>query len=593
MPLPDSLIDVLDKWADQLPDKNAYIFLADGENKEETITYSELKRRVVVFAANIQQTTKPNERVLLLNPPGIDFIISFLGCLYAGNIPVPLYPPDKHSLSRMVSVSLDCDANIALANSLTIEKFDSYKTLYSETLQKKSKDYADFIKVVDQLKLIDSDVLQRDKNNMLRESRPKANHTAFLQYTSGSTNHPKGVMVSHGNLVHNSWLIHKLTLHDTNHCKVSWLPPFHDMGLIGEILQNLYGGMTLVFMAPNAFLKRPIRWLKAITKYSHLGPVSCGAPNFGYEFCIETVSDDQLDQLDLSNWKLAYNGAEPVRITTVERFIRKFKPCGFKASAFHPTYGLAENTLIVSVSEMHEEPVITNLDADLLKLNIAKECPKEHANIIQLPSCGNITDDQRVAFVNPDTLTECPDGRIGEIWVKGGSVALGYWNNEEETQRTFKAHLSDTGEGPFLRTGDLGFTLNKRLYITGRLKDMVIICGQNHYPQDIEITVEESHEAIRTGGGAAFSVDNQGNEVLVIVYELKRKYLKQINLEELKTTIRDAVIKKHGLAVFDIVFIEQSSFPKTTSGKLQRRLCKKLYMDSQLEVIKDQNDTIS
>lgn len=593
MPLPDSLIDVLDHWAEQLPDKSAYIFLADGENKEETITYAELKRRVVTFAANIQQTTKPNERVLLLNPPGIDFIISFLGCLYAGNIPVPLYPPDKHSLSRMVSVSLDCDASTALANSLTIEKFDSYKTLYSETLQKKSKDYADFVKVVDRLKLIDSDILQRDINNTLRESRPKANQTAFLQYTSGSTNHPKGVMVSHGNLVHNSWLIHKLTLHDTNHCKVSWLPPFHDMGLIGEILQNLYGGMTLVFMAPNTFLKRPIRWLKAITKYSQLGPVSCGSPNFGYEFCIETVSDDQLEQLDLSNWKLAYNGAEPVRITTVERFIEKFKPCGFKASAFHPTYGLAENTLIVSVSEMHEEPIITTLDADLLKQNIAKEVTNSYPNTIQLPSCGNITDDQRVAFVNPDTLAECPDGHIGEIWVKGGSVALGYWNNEEETQRTFKAHISDTGEGPFLRTGDLGFTLNKRLYITGRLKDMVIICGQNHYPQDIEVTVEESHEAIRTGGGAAFSIDNQGNEVLVIVYEVKRKYLKQTNMEELKTIIRDTVIKKHGLAVYDIVFIEQSSFPKTTSGKLQRRLCKKLYLEGKLEIIKAETDIIS
>jgi acyl-CoA synthetase (AMP-forming)/AMP-acid ligase II len=593
MPLPDSLIDVLDHWSVTSPNKTAYIFLADGENKEETITYAELQKRVMIFAANIQKTTQPHERVLLLNPPGIDFIISFLGCLYAGNIPVPLYPPDKHSLSRMVSVSLDCDAITALANSITIEKFDSYKTLYSETLQQKSKDYVDFIKVVDQLKLIDSDVLQHDIKNPLKESRPKSNQTAFLQYTSGSTNHPKGVMVSHGNLVHNSMLIHKLTLHDPDHCKVSWLPPFHDMGLIGEILQNLYGGMTLVFMAPNAFLKRPIRWLKAITKYSYLGPVSCGAPNFGYEFCIETVTDDQLEQLDLSKWKLAYNGAEPVRIATIERFINKFKPCGFKPSAFHPTYGLAENTLIVSVSEMHEDPVITTLDADLLKQNIAKECNEDARNTIKLPACGDIIDEQRVIFVNPETLTECPEGHIGEIWVKGGSVALGYWNNEEETQRTFNAHVSDTGEGPFLRTGDLGFTLNKRLYITGRLKDMVIICGQNHYPQDIEITVEESHEAIRTAGGAAFSIDHQGNEALVIVYELKRKYLKQINFEAVKATIRDAVIKKHGLAILDIVFIEQSSFPKTTSGKLQRRLCKQLYLDGKLEVLKEETDIIS
>jgi len=591
--LPNSLLDVLDYWSTALPDKIAYIFLIDGESKEETITYSELRSRSIIFAANLQKTTKPNTRVLLLNPPGINFIVSFLGCLYAGNIPVPLYPPDKHSLSRMVSVSLDCDSNIALTNSDSILKFESYKNLYSETLQTKSTDYYNFIKVVNRLQLIDSDVLQQNSHNSYNIFKPQPDQTAFLQYTSGSTNYPKGVMVSHLNLVHNSMLMNKLAEHNPDNCKVSWLPPFHDMGLIGEILQSLYSGMTCVFMSPNSFLKRPVRWLKAITKYSYLGPVCCGSPNFGYEFCIETTTDEQIEQLDLSAWKIAYNGAEPVRISTLERFINKFSACGFKPKAFHPVYGLAENTLFVSFSSVNEEPVITKLDANMLKNNIAVECTDSLANTVLVPACGNITDEQKVLFVNPDTMIECPEGHIGEIWIKGDSVAQGYWNNEEESIRTFKAYLSDTGEGPYMRTGDLGFVLDKRLYITGRLKDMVIICGQNHYPQDIKLTVEKTHEAIRTSGGAAFSIEKDENEVLVVVYELKRKFVKDINSDELMSLIRDAVLKKHNLFIYDIVFIEQSTFPKTSSGKLQRRLCKKMYLENTLEKVRTEINNLN
>jgi len=588
-PFFESFLDVVEYWSNRLPDKKAYIFLADGETKEETITYLELKRKVTAFATNIQKDTKPDDRVLILNPPGIDFIISFLGCLYAGVIPVPLYPPDKHSLSRLVSVSLDCDSVLALANSHVISKFDSYKALYETSLEEKNQDKANFFKVVNRLKLIDSDQLQQDFQNKITIKKPQRDQTAFLQYTSGSTSQPKGVIVSHYNLIHNSQIIYKAIKHSPDHCKVSWLPPFHDMGLIAEVLQSLYGGMTLVFMSPNAFLKRPVRWLKAITAYKHLGPITCGSPNFGYEFCIETVTDEQLEQLDLSAWKLAYNGAEPVRISTINRFINKFSVCGFKANAFHPVYGLAENTLLVSVSDLSEPPLIKNFDANLLKINIAKE--NNNGQTIPLPSCGNIVEDHKVIIVDPDENTERSEGNVGEIWIKGGSVAQGYWNNEVETQRTFHAHLSKTGEGPFMRTGDLGFIYQNHLYITGRIKDIIIICGQNHYPQDIEITVEEAHEAIRTAGGGAFSIDRDENEMLVIVYEIKRKFYKTLNLEDLRTCIRDAVFKKHSLYVYDIVFIEQSSFPKTTSGKLQRQLCKKQYLDGSLEIANIEVDT--
>jgi len=360
---PDSFTEVLDYWSEKLPEKNAYIFLADGESKEIPITYGELKKRVVIFAANLQKKQCFQQRVLILNDPGIDFIVSFLGCLYAGVIPVPLYPPDKHSLDRVITVSYDCTASIALADCNVIEKFESYKTIYKESLQKKSQEYVEFIKVIEHMQIVDSALMQQDHQNALDYVKPKRDQTAFLQYTSGSTSKPKGVEVSHYNLIHNSMLMHKLINHDPSHCKVSWLPPFHDMGLIGEVLQNLYSGTTLVFMSPNAFLKKPIRWLKAITKYSSLGPVTCGAPNFGYEFCIETVSDEQLAELDLSNWKLAYNGSEPVRISTVERFIKKFSACGFRPTAFQPVYGLAENTLLVTFSPYYQPPLFTRLYA--------------------------------------------------------------------------------------------------------------------------------------------------------------------------------------------------------------------------------------
>jgi acyl-CoA synthetase (AMP-forming)/AMP-acid ligase II len=289
--------------------------------------------------------------------------------------------------------------------------------------------------------------------------------------------------------------------------------------------------------------------------------------------------------LDLSGWKIAYNAAEPVRASTLNRFIEKFSVCGFKAQSMFPGYGLAENTLIVSFPDKVRVPLIKNFDIEQLKSNKAVE-NSDTGNSITIPSCGNITEGQKVIIVNPDNILQCKDGNIGEIWIKGESVALGYWNNEPETTRTFRAYLSDTGEGPFLRTGDLGFLYLDNLYITGRLKDMIIIAGHNHYPQDIEITVEEAHDAIRQGCGAAFSIDHKNVEKLVIVYEMKRKYYKAINQDEIKNVIRDAVFRKHDICVFDIIFIEQSSFPKTSSGKLQRQLSKKQYLDGALLEVK-------
>jgi acyl-CoA synthetase (AMP-forming)/AMP-acid ligase II len=580
-----SFVHILEKRVSETPDHIAYIFLADGEDKKEIMTYAQLQQKIRNFAANIRQEAQPGSRALIFNPPGIDFIVSFLGCFYAGVIPVPLYPPDNHSLRRLLSIAEDCGTNLALANSQIISRFDSIKTNCEETNETKTEEQEGLIKLASNLQLIDSMLLQNNIGNPFDLLLPKRDDTAFLQYTSGSTSKPKGVIVSHYNLVHNSNLINKYFGHTPEYLKVSWLPPFHDMGLIGEVLQCLYAGIPLVFMSPSAFLKKPVRWLYAITNYKHLGYVTSGAPNFAYDFCTNTVSDEQIAKIDLSHWKVAYNGAEPVRASTLENFTKKFAVCGFKKQSFYPVYGLAENTLVVTVPKHNETPYVLYAVSEHLKLNKITEAPVDSADSIAIPSCGHISEEQEIKIVDPEKLCVRAEKEVGEIWIKGDSVAKGYWNNQPETQRVFNAFIHSTPDGPYLRTGDLGFIYQNKLFITGRVKDMIIIRGHNHYPQDIEETVENADNSIRSSCGAAFSIDRDNTESLAIVYEVKRKYCKTIDPETVKANIREKVFQKHGLYAQYIELIEPSTFPKTSSGKLQRQLCKKQFLEGNLKNI--------
>jgi len=429
------------------------------------------------------------------------------------------------------------------------------------------------------------DILNIDGTTVSLQTAVKPEDTAFLQYTSGSTNNPKGVMVSHANLVTNCRLMEEVGRHSEHCVKISWLPPYHDMGLIGSILQPLYSGMTSIIMSPSSFLKKPVRWLQAISNFSELGSISSGGPNFSYDWCCDYIPETQKEGLDLSGWRIAYNGAEPVRAGTLTRFNEKFKSVGFRYSSFKPVYGLAEATLMVSFGKLSEKPVVKNFNVSLLHENIASQAKLNGIETKQLVGCGTSFKSQKIAIVDPQTNKLLENNQVGEIWIKGESIASGYWDDEKATHDTF-GHFLSSNEGPFMRTGDLGFIdeQSNALFITGRIKDLIIIHGQNFYPQDIEEEVETVCSYLKSRSGAAFSIDVKNEEVLVLVYELKRKCFQQITADEIASKIKDAIFKKFGLAVYDIVFVEPSSFPKTTSGKIQRQRAKKMFLAKKLKI---------
>jgi acyl-CoA synthetase (AMP-forming)/AMP-acid ligase II len=393
---------------------------------------------------------------------------------------------------------------------------------------------------------------------------------AFLQYTSGSTSSPKGVMLSHSNLLSNLSLIKNAIDCTPESQFVSWLPPYHDMGMIAAILEPLYAGASAVLMSPTTFLQRPLCWLRTISRYR--ATVS-GGPNFAYDLCMRKTRPEQLMNVDLSCWKTAFTGAEPVRADTLARFYEAFAPYGFRAQAFYPCYGLAEGTLFVTGGQNDEIPVVKTFQASGLENNLAIVLDNGHSGGRPLVGCGTNLPGQRIAIVKPDDLTECLQGEIGEVWVSGPSVAQGYWERPLETEQTFRAFLASTHEGPFLRTGDLGFIHDNQLFITGRLKDLIIVDGQNHYPQDIELTVEKSHPAIRPSCCAAFAVELGGRERLVVVVEIERQY-RTLNQDEIIKTVRQAVAEQHELLVERVLVIKPGSLPKTSSGKIQRYACR-------------------
>lgn len=569
-----TFIDILLNNCNRDPSAPSYIFLLDGENKELRISYEQLVIKAKMLAYMLEEHTEKGDRVLLFYPPGLEYIIALYACLFSGLIAVPAYPPESRNADRLSSIIHNSKSKIALCSK------DVKENIYSSNILANLKGR------VKTLKVLCTDLLNEPDTDVVINTRILPEDIAFLQYTSGSTSIPKGVMVSHENLVANCKLIAKHFELNKNSLGVSWLPPYHDMGLIGGLLEPIFVGIVSVTMSPASFARKPLRWLKAITKYSELGNVISGGPNFAYEMCCKFIPDQQLDELDLSGWILAYNGAEPVRANTIKRFGEKFKNAGFNLKNFNPVYGMAEGTLIISSGNLKINPVIKKFDVDSMADNIAVEVNNDHQNQIELVGCGQTLQSQKILIVEPMTLKEKIDQNIGEIWVKGPSIAKGYWQNDEDTQYTFNAYISGTNEGPYLRTGDLGFFDNdKNLFITGRIKDLIILRGQNYYPHDIEETIEQACEQLRPSAGGAFSVDHNDEEVLVIVYELKRKYQNNADLKEIKFMVKDALAKKYGLTVHDIVIIETSSFPKTTSGKLQRQLARELYLNKKLRVL--------
>lgn len=565
-----TLVELLGYRAQNQPAHMAYTFLEDGETEADRLTYDELDRQARAIASQLQSLNATGSRALLLYPPGLEFIAAFFGCLYAGVVAVPAYPPRRNqNMSRLQAIVADAQASVALTKTSLLGHIESRFAEEPELAK---------------LHWLTTDNISSDWAGAWQKPDVSGDTLAFLQYTSGSTGTPKGVMVSHGNLWHNSTLIHQSFADTPISRGVSWLPPYHDMGLIGGVLQPMYVGAPMVLMPAVAFMQRPFRWLQAISRYK---ATTSGGPNFAFDLCLRKVTPEQRATLDLSSWEVAFTGAEPVRAHTLEEFARTFADCGFRKEAFHPCYGMAETTLIVSGGLRGAAPVIRQVDGAALEQNRVVAATGKAESIRTIVGCGQSLLDLKIAIVDPDSLTPCPDNQVGEIWVSGSSVAQGYWNRPEMTNQAFHVHLADRGEEPFLRTGDLGFLHDGELFITGRIKDVIIIRGQNHYPQDIELTVEKSHPALRVGCGAAFAVDIKGQERLVIVQEVERSYLRKLNVKEVVESIRQAVAGEHGLQVYATVLVKTGSIPKTSSGKIQRYACRSGFLAGTLNVVED------
>ncbi|MCG6136127.1 MAG: amino acid adenylation domain-containing protein [Nostoc sp. LLA-1] len=561
-----TIVDILRDRSGKMPQTPAFTFLEDGETQELTLTYSELDQRSRSVASQLQSLGLSGERAILLYPPGLDYLIAFFGCLYAGVVAVPAYPPrNQRKTPRIKAITIDAQASVALTTTAMLPTLQSILTPENEQ---------------NKFRWLTTDDIVPGLEDTWQQPAIHGDTLAFLQYTSGSTGTPKGVMLSHSNLLHNAAVTYQLMEHSPSSKFVSWLPAYHDMGLIGGILQPLYGGFHCILMSPASFLQRPLRWLQAISRYK--GTTS-GGPNFAYEQCVQRITQEQKATLDLSSWSVAFNGAEPVRQETLEQFATTFAECGFRPEAFYPCYGMAEATLIVAGGNKTALAPVKSVEKSALSQNRIVEASTQNSDFQAFVSCGEIVPQQQIVIVNPETLTRCPSDDVGEIWISGPSVGQGYWQRPEETAETFLAYLQDTGEGPFLRTGDLGFLHNNEVFITGRAKDLIIIRGRNLYPQDIELTAERSHPSLRPGAGAAFTVEINNEERLVVVQELE--FRAKPNLEEVISAIRQGITEEYEVQVYAVVLIKPGSIPKTSSGKIQRRATRAKFLAAELDVI--------
>ncbi|MEL6581928.1 MAG: fatty acyl-AMP ligase [Cyanobacteria bacterium J06621_12] len=556
------------------PNQTAYTFLADGENESGSCTYQELDLQARAIAVQLLSKVQPGDRVLLVYPytSGLEFIAAFMGCLYAGVIAVTDYPRQHiKSLSQYQDRIVDCQASIALT---TQEFADRVKgqLLTHPTMALKLK----------ALPWIASDTVDLGLAEQWQMPEIDGETLAFLQYTSGSTGQPKGVMISHGNVLHNSEVIYQSFGHHPQSKILMWLPMFHDMGLIGGVMQPLYAGLTAVLMSPIALAQKPFLWLQALSKYKI---TTSGGPNFAYDLLCQKITPEQRASLDLSHWQVAFTGAEPVRAETLEKFAQLYASCGFKKEAFYPCYGMAEATLFITGVDAGQYPTITYLDQKALTEDKVIAVTPEHPDSKAAVSCGHPWLGDEVIIVNPETKIECTGDGVGEIWAAGTGIGKGYYQREEQTEETFQARLADNPAQAYLRTGDLGFIKDGELYITGRIKDMMILWGRNHYPQHIEETVAGCHPALRPNHGAAFSVDVGGEEQLVIAHEINRTDLRQLNAEEVIGAIRLSVGEQNMANVFAVALLKTGSIPKTSSGKIQRRACQSMFLNGSLNTV--------
>ncbi|MCF8228335.1 MAG: AMP-binding protein [Bacteroidales bacterium] len=560
-----SLTDVLKIRAEKEPQKTAYIFLKDGEDEEERITYGELYQSALTIAGKIRKNSKEGERALMLYPPGLEFVKALFGSFFANIIAVPVYPPRKNrSLNRIMSIVDDSEASLVLTTDYIHSSFH--------------KNFSDIQSLKELYWIVTEGINAGPKfsGEIFNED------IALLQYTSGSTGTPKGVMVTHKNIMRGSEYIRQCFMHSRKSTSVSWLPDFHDMGLFDGVLQPMYTGYLGVLFPPVAFSQKPTRWLNAMTKYK---ATHSSAPNFAFDLCVEKIDEKESMELNLSSMDSLLNGAEPVRKETLDEFAKHFEKTGFRENVLYPGYGMAETTLMISGGFVNEKPVYLKLVKKEFEKNLIVLARNNKSETCFQVGVGHPWIDTVVRIVDPDTKQECNENEVGEIWVSGSVVTKGYWNREKETKETFHAYIADKGEGPFLRTGDLGFLRDGELFVTGRLKDLIIIHGRNIYPQDIELLAETSHEGIRANCSAAFSMDENGSENLHIAAEVERMYVRNPDVEGISDAVRQAVYDEFDLEVKGVILLRTASIPKTSSGKIQRKATKKAYLENKLNIV--------
>ena len=558
----NTLVEILADHAANHGDDTAYIVL-DGRGAESArLSFAQLHRSAIAVAGRLQERVKPGTPVLLILPTGLDFVVALFGCMYAGAIGVPCAHAAR-DISRLASIIASSGAEVILTNEVS----DTTRRAVPMDLGPRT-----WLRVAD---ILDGGAAQWQPPTLAPDS------IAYLQYSSGSTGDPKGVMVSHGNLVHNLRMMAEAFGHDPKRTKiVTWLPLFHDMGLIGNVLEAAYLGVTCVLLSSTSFLKRPILWLQAIDRYR---ATFSGAPNFAYELCVRRITEAERETLDLSGWEVAFNGSEPVRAEVVDAFSERFTPQGFRREAFYPCYGLAEATLFVSGRGRSIAPTSLRFDRFLLERDRAVVSEDPSARV--LVNCGHEWSGQKIIIVDPERLTPVPQGQIGEIWVSGASVAKGYWCQQAASAQSFVTTLDGVGEGNYVRSGDLGLLHDGELYLTGRLKDLIVIHGRNHYPEDIERTVSASNPALRPGCGAAFSVDVDGEERLVVAQELSREFRDNFDEDKIRGDVVEAISAVHQVRLYALVLIAHGTIPKTSSGKIQRRACRVAYLDGKFALV--------
>ena len=562
-----TIVDCIQNHVKNIPNKIIYRYILDDTGSVLTKTVKELDNEAKSIANTLIKVANRGDRVLLLYPPGVSFMSAFVACLYSGIVAVPIYPPRKREkVDRLRRIIADCDPKAIL----TTEKIEVMT-------QEVFKDVHD----LNYVPFVISDNLLNQTQLTLQSRVKEKEEVAFLQYTSGSTGTPKGVMVTHANIMSNMKILHEIIGNkNKNTLGASWLPHFHDMGLIGGVFLPLYLGREAILMAPIYFLQKPIRWFELISKYK-VNVIA--APNFAYEMCANTIKDEDLDGIDLSSLTIALTGAEPISPSTIEKFTNKFAPYGFNSIAHYPCYGMAETTLFLTGIEVNTEAKILDVDTKAFQKNIITIAEEKNKNrSTKIVSCGTPRLDHEVVIVNKskDVLIE---NEVGEILARGSSVTKGYWQNKEKTKEDFDVYIENGRKGPFFKTGDLGFLHNGELFVCGRVKDLIIIRGKNYYPQDIEVTTYTSHKALAHMGAVAFSIEDKGMEKLIILQEIDRKYLRKYNAAEIFKTITEAVAEEHQLQIEDIVLLKPGKLFKTSSGKIQRFKNKKSYLNNTME----------